>query len=216
MALELTAILVWNLCTMASYSSPDLMGNIFWSKLAYLGANTASPILLIFFLNYPIARFNFSLKRKLLFFILPVLMLMAIFTNEQHYLYWSGFSLVSGELNLYAYSHGILYWIALALQLSVRRSVHLFDGRNHVRIQRVLPQTSPGPDRGAAFFPFLSGLLYSFFPNLLPGLDFLPLAYSVAGLGIVFCIVFLRMFDIVPIGRNLMIEKTAFRIDCHR
>jgi diguanylate cyclase (GGDEF)-like protein/PAS domain S-box-containing protein len=50
-------------------------------------------------------------------------------------------------------------------------------------------------------------LIYSFRLNPFPELDITPITFAIGGLGIVLCVLFLRMFDIVPVGRNLLIEK---------
>jgi PAS domain S-box/diguanylate cyclase (GGDEF) domain len=56
-------------------------------------------------------------------------------------------------------------------------------------------------------FPFFSGLMYAFGRNPIPGMDILPVGFSISGLGIVFSVVLLRMFDLVPLSRNLLVEN---------
>jgi hypothetical protein len=48
--LSMLAITIWNFCVMLDVFYADLPGRIFWSKMEYLGANTASPLFLLFFL----------------------------------------------------------------------------------------------------------------------------------------------------------------------
>lgn len=204
--LELAAIFVWNFFTMLAYSTCQFTDRLIWSKLAYLGINTVAPLLLIFLLNYPIARFKVSKKLIALLFVIPIFTILTVFTNDLHHLYWTDFTLISSETNVYLFHHGVFYWIALSynylcglacifLMISIMRD---YQGLYHSQAFILLV---------SSVFPFLAGLLYSFETTPYPGLDFLPLAYTISGLGLVICVVFFRMLDIVPIGRNLMVEK---------
>ncbi len=204
--LELAAIFIWNFFVMLAYSTVDLSDRLIWSKLAYLGVNTVAPLLLIFLFNYPIAKFTVSKRNKALLFLVPFLTIISVFTNELHHWYWTGYSLISSEMNVYLFQHGVIYWVALTynylcglasifLMISIMRD---YQGLYHSQAFVLLL---------SSVFPFIAGLLYSFGTTPFPGLDYLPLAYTIGGLGLVICVVFFRMLDIVPIGRNLMVEK---------
>ncbi len=203
--IEVVAILFWNFCLIFSNSAVNFETEQFWAKLAYLGANTVSPVLLIFFLHYPLAKFHISKRWKALLFALPVLTILSVLTNDLHHLYWTGFTLLSSETNAWQYHHGVIFWVALAynylcgvacifLMASILRD---YKGIYHSQALTLLI---------FSVFPFFSGLIYSFAPSFLPGLDHLPLAYTIAGVGVVISVVFFRMLDIVPIGRNLIID----------
>ena len=206
LVLEFIAILFWNFCILVASASLNFSDRLVWAKLAYLGTNTVSPLLLLFFVNYPVAKFNLSGRSKLLLFAIPLLTIILVFTNDYHYLYWTGFTLASAEMNTYYFGHGVFYWFSLIYNYSCGLACILLmlsifrNYRGLFRTQAIILIIS-------STIPFFAGLIYSFSSNLLPGLDYLPLAYSLAGIGLVICVVFFRMLDIVPIGRNLMIEK---------
>ena len=189
-------------------SSPGLPEKIFWSKLEYLGANTAAPLLFLFFWHYPKAQKELPFRRAGLFFILPLLTSLMVMTNEWHYWYWTGFEPVKGAVNLYIYHHGPVYWIALAYNYLCATGVvflllrNLFLSRGIYRLQFLAFLLS-------SVFPYISGLVYSGSLNPFPGLDFLPLAFSLAGLGVVLSILLLRVFDLVPVARNTLVEMMS-------
>lgn len=203
--LEITAVFVWNFCLMFAYSTIDFSNRMIWSKLAYLGANTVSPILLIFFLHYPIAKFKISDRNKFLLFVIPVITITLVMTNELHHRYWPGITLLSAETNSYVFSHGIFYWFALSYNY-LCGLICLFLMATIIREYKGLYRTQALILLIASIFPFLSGLFYSFAPGLIPGLDYLPLGYTIAAVGLVVSVIFFRMLDVVPIGRNVMID----------
>jgi diguanylate cyclase (GGDEF)-like protein len=184
----------------------DLLGRIFWSKMEYLGANTASPLFLLFFLNYPSSRLRLSPIQIALLFALPLVTIFMVMTNEWHYLFWTGFTPLPGSENAFIFHHGPFYWLALTYNYLCRTISVALIIRNLLQFHGLFRFQSAVLLVSSAF-PYFAGLAYSFGFNPFPALDILPLAFSLAGLGIVFSTVFLHMFDRVPIGRNLLVEK---------
>lgn len=203
--IEVSAVLFWNFCLIFSNSAVNFGTEQFWAKLAYLGANLVSPVLLVFFLHYPLAKFHISRRLKALLFVLPVLTIISVFTNDLHHQFWTGFTLLSSETNAWQYQHGFLYWIALAYNY-LCGMICIFLMASILRDYKGIYRSQALTLLIFSAFPFISGLIYSFVPGLFPSLDYLPLAYSVAAVGVVISVIFFRMLDIVPIGRNLIID----------
>ena len=206
LVLALLAIAWWNLCSLLAISSTTLREIIIWSKIEYLGANTTAPFLLLFFLNYPNARFRLSKIQGVMIFLLPIITILTVMTNELHYHYWTDFIPIPGITNGYDFSHGFFYWLALTFNytcgtIAVIQIVKNFiQFRGIYRFQFLIILI-------ASVFPYAAGLIYSLGSNPFPGLDILPIAFSVAGMGIVISVVFLRMFELIPIGRNVLVEN---------
>ena len=206
LALAMISIGIYNFFAMLDASSAELSGRIVFSKLEYLGANTVGPFVALFFTNYPQQRIKFNTLFLLLVFSLPFLTFIGLITNEYHYLFYTGFEHIAGTINGYNFLHGPIYWIALSynyacgiasiimIYLNTRRTTSIY------RLQSLVLLIS-------STFPFFSGLMYSFGLNPIPGMDILPVGFSISGLGIVFSVVFLRMFDLVPLSRNLLVEN---------
>jgi diguanylate cyclase (GGDEF)-like protein/PAS domain S-box-containing protein len=206
LVLAMIAIGVYNFFAMLDASSAELSGRILFSKLEYLGANTVGPFLALFFINFPQQRIKFNPLFLLMVFSIPLITFIGLITNEYHYLFYTGFEHISGTINGYYFLHGPIYWIALSynyacgiasiilIYINTRRSTAIY------RLQSLVLLISSA-------FPFFSGLMYAFGRNPIPGMDILPVGFSISGLGIVFSVVFLRMFDLVPLSRNLLVEN---------
>ncbi len=204
--LAVIAITVDNFCAMAAGSTVTLEAKIFWSKLQYLGAGFSPVFLLLFILNYPHERVKNSFHVITSLFFIPVLSIIMVMTNESHYLFWTGFEKILSSVNTYYFHHGPFYWLLLfysyicgiVLIGLVLRNILRSSG--FFRLQSIVMLI-------ASFFPILAGLLYSFGINPLPGLDLLPIGFSISGLGIMVSIVFLHMFELVPTSRTLLVEN---------
>lgn len=206
MLLAVAAVEVWVVFTLLSNCTIELWGKILWSKLEYLGANTTAPLFFIFAYEYTQQRF-LPPRQLALFFVAPLIGILFVFTNDWHYLFWTGFTpLTEMGNNSYIFHHGPAYWFSLTYNYFCGAGVMFFFIRNSL---------NKAPPYGAqmitllvsSLLPFAAGLLYSLSWNPFPGLDFLPIAFSLAGLGIVFSITRWRMFDLAPLARDLLVER---------
>jgi len=204
--LSMVSIGVYNLFALLDASSADLSGRVLWSKLEYLGANTVAPLLALFYINYPHKRIKLQPLFVLAVFFIPVATIIAVMINESHYLFWTGFERIPGTPNGYHFLHGPFYYIAFvynylcgaAVIISIYLHTRRFSGIYRLQSLVMLFASS---------FPFIAGLLYATGLNPIPGMDILPVGFSISGLGIVVSVVFLRMFDLVPVSRNLLVEN---------
>ena len=200
------AIAVDNLCAMARVSSTDLTGDILWSKLQYLGAATSPVFLLLFFINFPHRQFKLNSQSISSLFIIPAICIIFVMTNEYHFLFWSGFEDITGTRNSYVFLHGPVFWVTqfysylcgvIVIGMIIR---NVFKSSGFLRRQSIVMLIS-------SFFPFMAGLLYIFDLNPMPSLDLLSIGYSISGLGMVISIMFLHMFELLPISRSLLVEN---------
>ena len=127
-------------------------------------------------------------------------------TNEWHHLVWTNFTPLPQFENAYTFHHGPIYWLALGYSylcgtiIIIRLIKLLLNYHDLYRLQSLALLFF-----GA--FPYIFGLLYSFGFNPFPELDLMPLGFSIGMLGISASIMFLHLFDLVPIGRNLLVES---------
>ncbi|MHB8807125.1 MAG: diguanylate cyclase [Anaerolineaceae bacterium] len=206
MVLAMLAITIWNLCAMLDISSTTLEGRLIWSRIEYLGANTTAPLLLLFFLNYPSVRIRLTKFQIALLFFLPTITITMAMTNEWHSLFWTGFTPLPGIINGYDFQHGPFYWLALAFNYSCGTITVFQIIRNTIQFRGIYRLQSITL-LIFSVFPYAAGLAYSLGTNPFPGLDILPLAFSLGGLGIVISVVFMRLFNLVPVGRTVLVEN---------
>ena len=200
------AIAIYNLFSLLDASSTTLYARILWSKLLYFGAIYVSPFLLLFFINYPHRRLQLNWRMIAIILLIPTLTLIAVLTNELHHLIWTDFVPISGVPNGYLFLHGPLYWIGIGydyicgIAAVLLISVDMRQSSERYRTQsRWLLFSS--------VFPFVASLVYDLGFTPIPGIEILPIGFSISGIGLVFSIVFLKMFDIIPVSRSLLVEN---------
>ena len=200
------AIAIYNLFSLLDASSTTLYARILWSKLLYFGAIYVSPFLLLFFINYPHRRLQLNWRMITIILLIPTLTLIAVLTNELHHLIWTDFVPISGVPNGYLFLHGPLYWIGvgydyicgIAAVLLISVDMRQSSGRYRTQSRWLL---------FSSVFPFAASLVYDLGFTPIPGIEILPIGFSISGIGLVFSIVFLKMFDIIPVSRSLLVEN---------
>ncbi|NMC14647.1 MAG: diguanylate cyclase [Chloroflexi bacterium] len=204
----LTAIAVWNLSSGMEMISQSLPAKISWSKFEYLGSAAAAPLLLIFCLEYTRNTKLLTRRNIFLLFIVPLVILGFVITNERHKLIWTEITPSPAGYNLYVYHHGILFWVYVAYNyLLVLAAVITF-----VRAFKQIPKTYQPHLIGlliGIFIPCVASILYSFNVNPIPGFDIPALSFSLTGLVIYWFMIRYHLFDIVPLARQTLIENLS-------
>jgi signal transduction histidine kinase len=179
---------------------------LIWAKLEYLGGVSTPVFYLIFVLRYT-GREKFLTKRNiLLLFVIPVITLILVFTNEKHNLIWTGFTPISRDTNLMEYSHGMGFWIgyiSYSYFLLLLSAVILFTF--------ILTQAKPFKTQAivvlaGGLFPWISSVLYLTGNNLVPGLDLTPVSITLSGVIAAYAILNFRFLDLVPIARETLVD----------
>ncbi|MEX2513771.1 MAG: histidine kinase N-terminal 7TM domain-containing protein [Cyclobacteriaceae bacterium] len=82
------------------------------AKFQYLGAVLLGPLMLLFSLHYTRNEIRHQNLFRFIIFLVPVINLIMVGTNELHHLFYSSFSLQSnGYFNLLVSEKGIFYWV---------------------------------------------------------------------------------------------------------
>ena len=196
----------WSMILTFESAAPTISIKVFWSELEYL-CNMGIPI---FFLRFILA-YNLTYKSWIeryfwIFFIVPVLTLLLVFTNDFHHLIWTNFSWSSAGYNILVYHHGWVFYIAMAYSLTVI-ILSLF------LLLIFIKQRPKFYKRKASFliigsaFPLLTALIYTAGLTPVQGLDISPMGLLFSGAVFFWGITRGQIFDLVPAGHQLMIEK---------
>ena len=206
LCLLMCAVAEWAFASGLEAAVVELPLKIIFSKIEYVGAVAAPTLFLAFVLEY-IQRYRWrTIRNVFLLSVVPLVALGLTMTNEWHQLIWSGFSPSPITPNVFLYSHGPGFFILAGYDyLLVLTSMGLLVGAwwhgkrdNRTRISIILLAT---------LFPVVAGLLYSAGVNLIPGLDLIPISFSVTGVMIAIGIFRMRIFNIIPIARDNLIEN---------
>lgn len=209
-ALLMAAAAEWALAYALSLISDGKALQLFWVRVRYLG------IVIV-----PAAWFTFALlqtghgkwvtqRSLILLTIEPLCILLLVWTNEWHHLYWvEVMQKHLGPFVVIEVTRGIFYWIhviysyllivcgsVLLIQMVVR-SPHLYR-----RQSLAVLFSAVGPFIGDVLSTF--GLLASF-----SWLDLTPFFFTLTGLAMAWAFFRFRLLDIVPVARDAVIESMS-------
>ncbi|HVM71534.1 MAG TPA: histidine kinase N-terminal 7TM domain-containing protein [Anaerolineales bacterium] len=204
--LLMLAVTEWSFAAGMEAASVDFSQKILWSKIEYLGAVSAPTLFMIFTLEYcQITRF-LTRRFLLIYSVIPVVAVIATFTNDWHGLIWNSFTLSQTEPNSLIYGHGVGYYLLIAYDYAIV----LLGLAVMVRAWFQLKQPyrrQIGIILFSSIFPVASGIAYSFGLNIIPGLDITPISFLLTGLIIALGVIQFGLFDLAPISRHLIIEN---------
>lgn len=217
----LVMLAVWNFSYAMSTLSTAQDMKLLWLKLQNLGILTVPVFWLFFALRY--TRLDAWLNRytAALFFIVPGIALVVLFSEEWFHLYYASVSPVSEARGPLVIERGSWYVIALlysylvslaAIVLLLRRAI---QHRNIYRRQMYALIA-------AVLIPILVNVVYqlalSLFPTSSLRIDLTPISFTITAALIAFGVFGLRIFDLIPIARHSVLEhipEMVFVVDAH-
>lgn len=197
---------IWSLTAWMELASADLPSKLMWSKLQYIGIGTVMTSWLIFVFNYT-GHGRWATRRHILLLCIePVAAFLLAFTNDIHGLIWPTAQLIEiGGLQFIDVTHGLAFWVHVIYSYAVlmfstylvlsflRRSKSLYRGQSQ---SLLLAVTAPWVSN----IVYLTGVLL---------VDLTPFAFTITGIAIAWGLLRLRLLDMVPIARDLIIENLS-------
>ena len=190
----------------------ELPGQIFATNIQYVGLVTLPVAWLTFSLRY-IGRDKWLMRRNLLLLlIVPSITLALAWTNSFHSLMWQGRHLESsGPFVIIAKTYGPWFWIhasysyVLIILGTVLLVQRLFRPPRLYREQIIALLV-------CVIVPFGWNVVYVF--NLVPmyRIDLTPSAFIISGLAIAWGLFRFGLFDIVPMARDIVIERMNYGV----
>ncbi len=206
LALLLLALAVWSLAETLEMIAATTPEKILWSKVSYLGAETAPLLVLMFALEYthrPLRWYGSTLLA-----ILPLATLLLVFTNEWHGLVWNRIEPIPSDLEILNYGHGAWFWINAAYSYAVIVGALFVLASASLHAQHAYRQQAFAL-LASIVIPFAFNAIYIFGWSPVAGLDLSPLAFILGGLLIAFGIFRLRLLDLVPVARDALFEALS-------
>ena len=195
----MACLTVWFYAYILEITSPDLGTALFFNNIE-VPCILSIPVGFLLIVLYYTGRERYVTIRTLpLFFLVPIVLIIAEITNPFHHLYYTGFSLATFEwLNLWIYLHGPFFWIAVVYSYALSFMAVLFilshmseTGRCHHRPLIFLLL--------ASLAPFLANLMYVCKIPPSPYLDLTPLSFMVTTL-LLIAGLFRYLFTRVPVA----------------
>lgn len=222
MSFMLLGLGVWSFCYAMITLSPAFESKLFWLKLENIGIQIVPLLWFFFALKY--TRLDKWLTRKpiqLLFWVIPIASLVYLFSENGFHFYYTAVRVASKTGGPFIISRGPMYWIAFAQAYS------LILGGMGVLVWRFIKSRLSYRRQtpyllGAVLIPFILNIIYQLNPAILPvfpvPIDLTPLSFTITAILLAAGIFGLRMFDLVPIARDTVMEhipEMVFVIDSH-
>jgi signal transduction histidine kinase/PAS domain-containing protein len=209
--LGLMAVLAcWSFAVVMEHFSLDLSAKVFWIKMAYFGIVGLPVVWLIFALIYTKREKWVTRRNVALLLIIPLLTLLAAWTNNVFHLMWKDIWLdTSLSPPVDAVSHNFWFWVhsAYCYSLLLLGTVCLFD----------LFIKSKGIHRQQAISLLLSALVpwvanFLFIVGIKPFavVDPTPLAFAITGVVFFWALSRLQLLEaIMPIAHDVILQSMA-------
>ncbi|MCG9479531.1 MAG: diguanylate cyclase [Actinomycetia bacterium] len=179
-----------------------------FSVLTYIGATTMPVMLLLFACRYINMDKWVTRTRTILLFVMPAATIIMAATNRIHGLVWPQISLGQNNLaGIYGiYEHGPWFWTHAAysyllilitfiiLFTGLFRSRHIYRSQSRILIL-------------LAFIPFVTNLIYAFFPQLLIGIELTPVMFTLSGILLFFALYHYKLLELSPIAWESIVDN---------
>ncbi len=140
--LLVSGCIVWMAGKVLEFLSTGLKIKLFWSKIGYIGIVVIPVAYLLIILQNTGHEKWITLKKSILFSIIPALTLFFVFTNEFHSLFWRSVTLGEKDSLIFlVYEYGIWFWLWAAylyilIMFSYFILIQMYDVMTHDRSYR--------------------------------------------------------------------------------
>ncbi|HOI23985.1 MAG TPA: histidine kinase N-terminal 7TM domain-containing protein [Caldisericia bacterium] len=168
----------------------EVSTKILLSQFSYLGIAPIAPLFFLFIYHYTQQQDWRSNPWGRYLLLLPLLMIIAVFSNSYHHLFWTDFSSIEGtSWALIKYHQGPLFWLnalyaygCMILGIVLLLKQYALHGSLHKkRIFWLLI---------AMLFPWTGNIIYVFHLTPIQGIDFAPISFAITCL--IFSLVFIK------------------------
>jgi PAS domain S-box-containing protein len=202
------SVMVWAFFQALEYAVGEPAGKILFAKFQYLGISTIGVTWYLFSLSYN-RKENWLGQNYLLLLVIPALTILIAFTNEAHHLLWTQITpLSSAPGSNLLYAHGPVFWIIFIYNYIFLALGTLLGIQTAVKSKEIYRSQMIGLIV-SALIPWVGNLIYVSGLSPIPGLDLTPLGFAVSALTTAWSIFYLRLFDLVPIAHDQLVENLA-------
>lgn len=197
---------IWSLGYALEIAGADLPTKLLWGKLQYLGIVTIPLAWLVFAFVYAELEERLSWQVVVALGFIPLVTLILAFTTESHGLIWKDYNILrSGAFSALQITHGPWFWVywtfsqvaILTGMVVLVRAFLMARGTFRGRVILVFV---------AVFAPWIANVIS--ITNILPvPMDLTPFAFTISVAVMAWAIFRMRLVDIVPIARDLVLES---------
>ena len=179
---------------------------VLWSQIEYIGLVFTGPLFFFFALAYTHQKHLLRRGMYVLLLLMPLIALALVWTNAWHHAQWTGFSPGPEGRNVLVYHRGPVFWfitdytyVMALFGYGVFANACRSSGQA-IRRQYIVFMLS-------CIFPLGSGCVYLLGQDWVGGMDVSPMGFCIAGLMIAWNFTHFQLLDLVPIGREVLVER---------
>lgn len=199
------AIADWAAAAAIGYTLTNPLLRIFMSKVQYIGVSATPVLFFLFVAEYTHQGHFLTAWWRRALWLLPLLTVALVWTNEYHHLVWRSLAW-SGSALLYDF--GPWFWVLVAysyLMLGLSATLLVLGAirlPGRYRPQMIAMLLS-------ALFPWAGNVLYVVGKSPLPGFDTALVGMIVASLILAGNILKFGLLDLVPVARHIVVENMS-------
>ena len=202
----MTAVSVWLISDILWMASHDIPIKLFFNAMQFFGIVTVPVAWLIFAFSYTSRQLWITRRRLLFLSIIPSITMVLVWTNGLHQWVWQrGEFFEDGGLLLMEWRAAPWFWVhsvysySLLLFGTILLVRTAFSSANIHRIQAIALVIG-------CLVPWGANAITIFRLSSQPNLDLTPVAFSLAGLTLAWPLFHFRLFDLVPVARNKLVD----------
>lgn len=181
---------------------------LFWIKIEYIGVGLIPALWFLFCVSYS-GHDNWLTKGRIAAVsALPIVTVLMVWTNDYHYLHYSSVAVdsTSGPFPMLDFEEGPWYWIHTAyFYFLLLWGTYLLLQNYRFADQLFKSQTLTV--LLGAMIPWAVNLMYLLGYKPFSHLDLTPFVFSLTGLVIAYGLMQFRLFDIIPVARDRLVEN---------
>jgi diguanylate cyclase (GGDEF)-like protein/PAS domain S-box-containing protein len=180
---------------------------IWLAKISYIGSLNIGPLFLMLALVQSQKEYFVSgWKRKMVLWLVPMIILLLVFTNEWHHLIWSGFRWDSDATrNMLYYDSGFLYWVTPTYAYLLVLLATVILAQNAFQSPKIYRRQAWGLV-GSTLLPWISNIIWLLKIGPFPGQNLTAIFFTITGIIMVVNMRSLKLLDLVPIARHQLVE----------
>jgi PAS domain S-box-containing protein len=199
--------MAWSVANILQWMSTDFAGELFWARARFLGTEIISVCYLIFVAQY-IGQAGWLTRRNItLLFMMPVISLALLWTNDWHHLFWTSASQVKvGAYVALDVHFGPAFFVHTLYDYALISTGLLLLTLEFLRSPRLYRRQLSGALL-AASLGLAASLLYVTRVSPVPEYDLTPVGFALAGSVWAWTFFRFKLFDIVPAARELVVQN---------
>jgi PAS domain S-box-containing protein len=181
---------------------------LFWINIEYIGVGLIPALWFLFCVSYSGHDDWLTFGKIAAVSALPVMTVLMVWTNEYHYFHYSSVAVdtTSGPFPLLDFEEGPWYWIHTAYFYVLLLWGTYLLLQNYRSADQLFRSQTLTVLLGA-MIPWAVNLMYLLGYKPFSHLDLTPFVFSLTGLVIAYGLLQFRLFDIIPVARDRLIEN---------